>query len=86
MKNYTSCPKCNSTNLVYQPINEVNLKTKHKGLVYWLIIGWWLEPILWAFFTLPMLIIAIFKPKNYKTKNTVKTICVCQNCGKSWKV
>lgn len=86
MNNLNTCPKCNSTNLVYQPINEVKLKAKHKSCLYWLIIGWWLEPILWICCTLPMLIITIFKPKNYKTVNKAKTICVCQNCGYSWKV
>ena len=78
------CPKCKSTYVTVQTVNEVNLQKKKKSMAYWLFIGWWLEPTLWLFFTLPMLIITIFKPKKYKTKNKVKTICVCQNCGNTW--
>ena len=78
------CPKCGSENVNVQMVTETKLKKKH-SIVYWLLIGWWLEPIMWLIFTIPMLIIKIFKPKNYKTKTTHKSMCVCQACGNSWK-
>lgn len=78
------CPKCASENVNVQMVTETKLKKKH-SVVYWLLIGWWLEPIMWLFFFLPMLIIKIFKPKNYKTKSTHKSMCVCQSCSHTWK-
>ena len=77
------CPRCGSTNVSAQVINEVHLKKKH-SLFYWLFIGWWLNPFLWLVVTLPMLFIHLFKPKNYATVNTSKTMWVCQNCGNMW--
>jgi len=76
------CPKCNSENVNIQAVSIV--KNKKHGIVYWLLIGWWLEPIMWIFLTLPWLIIKIFKPKKVKTK--LKKQAVCQNCGNSWRV
>lgn len=71
--NVNMCPKCKSTNLVYQPINEVHLKNKHRGCLWWICFGW----ISW---------LAIFIPHRKKTVNKVKTMCVCQNCGNTWNV
>lgn len=75
------CSKCGSTNVNVQMVSKI--KKKHSW-VYWLLIGWWLEPILFLFLTLPYLLVKIFKPNKYKTK-TIKT-AVCQNCGHSWKI
>lgn len=80
------CSKCGSENVTVQVVTEQELKEKKHGILYWLCIGWWLKPILWLFLTLPMIIIAIFKPKKYKTTNHTKKMAVCNNCGKSWKV
>lgn len=79
------CPKCKSENVTVQIVNEVELKTKHHGLIYWLLIGWWWGMIKWCFFTLPALIFAIFVPKKKKVVNKQKTMCICQGCGHSWK-
>ena len=78
------CPKCGSENVNVQMVSETILKKKHHSVLYWICIGWWLHPLLWLFATLPMLIIKIFKPKNYKTKTKHKSMCVCQSCGQSW--
>lgn len=78
------CPKCGSNNVNVSVVNEVELKTKHKGIFYWIFIGFWWEPIKWLIFTLPALIIAIFKPKKQKIKNKQKTVCLCQECGHRW--
>lgn len=80
------CSKCGSENVTVQVVTEQELKVKKHGVLYWLCIGWWLKPLLWFFFTLPMLIIHIFKPKKYKTVNHTKKLAVCNDCGKSWKV
>ena len=79
------CPKCGSENVAVQVVNEVELKQKKHGCLYWMCIGWWLKPLLWLFLTFPMIIIAIFKPKKYKTVNRTKKVAVCNNCGNSWK-
>lgn len=75
------CSKCESDNTYVQLTNEVEFKKKRKGLIYWLLIGWWLEIILWVFFTIPRLLIALFVPKKKKVKNTQKKYFVCNNCG-----
>ncbi len=76
------CSKCGSNNVNVQAVSVV--KNKHHSIWYWLIIGWWFEPMMWLCFTLPWLIIKIFKPNKVKTK--VKGYAVCQNCGYKWKV
>lgn len=80
------CKKCGSENVIVQVVSETEVKEKKHGALYWICIGWWLKPILWLFLTVPMLIIAIFKPKKYETKVHTKKVAVCNNCGKSWNV
>ena len=80
------CPKCGSENCSVQVVTETELKEMKHGLIWWLCVGWWWIPIKWLVFTLPALIIAIFKPKKYKTKTHTKKIAVCNSCGKSWNV
>ena len=76
------CAKCGSENVTVQAVTTV--KSKKHGCIYWLFIGWWLEPIMWLFLTLPWLFIKIFKPNKVKSK--INSIAVCQNCGKHWKI
>lgn len=76
------CVKCGSENVTVQAVTTV--KSKKHGCIYWLFIGWWLEPIMWIFLTLPWLFIKIFKPNKVKSK--INSIAVCQNCGKHWKI
>lgn len=80
------CPKCGSENVTVQVVTEQELKEKKHGALYWICIGWWFKPLMWIFFTMPMLIIAIFKPTKYKTKTHTKKMAVCNTCGKSWRV
>ena len=80
------CPKCGADNVTVQVVTETELKVKKHGCLYWLCIGWWLKPLLWLCLTLPMIIIAIFKPKKYQTKTHTKNMAVCHTCGNSWKV
>jgi len=76
------CRKCGSENVNVQAVTQV--KNKRHGILYWIFIGWWLEPIMWFFLTLPWLIIKIFKPNKVTSKTT--KMAICQNCGNSWKV
>ena len=78
------CPKCGSQNVYVQAITETKQKAK-KGLVYWLCIGWWWEPLAWLFLTLPKLLIAIFG-NHKKTVSKTTTQAICQNCGNRWIV
>lgn len=80
------CPKCKSENVNVEVVNEVKMKNKHHGIMWWLLIGWWWIPCKWFFFTLPALIFAIFVPKKQKAVNITRKMCVCQNCGNSWKI
>jgi hypothetical protein len=80
------CPKCGSSNVNVQVVNEQQIKDKHHGILWWIFIGCWWVPIKWMVFTLPALIIKIFKPKKKKIKNTVKSQAVCQTCGCHWEV
>lgn len=81
-----TCPKCRNNNVTVQMLQDVKIKDKHRGILYWCFVGWWWIPIKWLFFTLPALIIAIFKPKKKKIVTKNYKMCVCQSCGYSWKV
>lgn len=76
------CPKCGSDNVSIQAV--ANVHTKNKGCLYWGLIGWWLEPIIWIFAFIPMLFVKLFGKSKVKT--TVQSHAVCQNCGNRWKV
>lgn len=80
------CPKCNSTDVSVSMVTETKMKQKKKTLLYWLTIGWIIEPLLWFFLTVPKLIFELFKPSKYKMSSKTSKIAVCQTCGKSWKV
>lgn len=79
------CPRCGSANVNAQMVSETQLKTKHKGCIWWLCVGWWWVPIKWLFLTVPALIVKIFSPKKQKLKTKHHSMFVCQNCGHSWK-
>lgn len=77
------CPKCGSENVNVQAVGIT--KTKGKGCLYWLFVGWWLETIMWLILTIPMLFAKLFGRKG-KIKTKVQSHAVCQSCGHSWKV
>jgi len=79
------CPKCNSNEVQTQVVSETISKKNHSPL-YWIFVGWWWEPLMWIFLTIPMLIYKLFRPKKYKIKTVHKTMAICQECGHSWKV
>ena len=79
------CPKCGSENVNAQMVTETQLQVKHRGILWWIFIGWWWLPIKWLFLTIPALIVKMFAPKRYKTQALHKTMWVCQNCGHHWQ-
>lgn len=83
MSNIT-CPSCGSS-IVHVQATAIQKPQPRHGIVYWLLVGWWLHPILWLWATIPMLIWRLINP-NRKTKTEVHSIAVCQSCGKSWRV
>lgn len=78
------CPKCGSGNVSVQNVTDTQLKTKHHGFFWWVLIGWWWIPLKWIFFTVPALIFKLFRPKRYKLKQKHSTVCICQNCAHRW--
>ncbi len=75
------CPKCGSNNVVVQVASETKSEKQKHGCLWWLLIGWWLELVLWIFLTVPRLLIALFMPKRQKITTSHKSVAVCQNCG-----
>lgn len=81
-----TCPKCGSTNVNVQVVQEQQLKNKHHGFIWWFCIGWWWIPIKWICLTIPALIVKIFGHKKQKIVTKEKTVCVCQACGHKWEI
>lgn len=80
------CAKCGSENVSIQIVNKVKLVTKHHGILWWLLIGWYWIPIKWLIFTVPALIIKLIKGKKTKAKNIEVKMAVCQQCGNTWRM
>lgn len=78
------CPKCGSENVNVQAVTSIQQKRK-KGVIYWIFIGWWWEPLAWIFLTIPKLIIALFG-NHKKIVSKEKTVAVCQSCGHRWTI
>lgn len=77
-----TCPKCGSSNVSIQVVNEAYLKNKHHGFFWWILIGWWWVFFKWLFLTIPALICKIFGiGKRKKIVNKQKKVAVCQQCG-----
>lgn len=82
---YMVCPKCGSTNVQVQLVQDISIKEKKHGFFWWIIIGWWWIPIKWLFFTFPALIIKLFGHRKVKVITKNYSMSLCQNCGYSWK-
>ena len=81
-----TCPKCGSTDVTIQMVTDYDMKNKHHGIIWWICVGCWWVPLKWILFTIPALIVKIFKPKRQKIKTTTRKMCVCQTCGHSWEI
>lgn len=80
------CIQCGSEDVTVNVVNEVTMKDKHHGILWWVFIGWWWIPVKWCVFFVPALLIKIFGHKKQKAINTTVTKCVCQSCGYTWNV
>lgn len=80
------CPKCGSENTNIQMVSESQLKTKHHGVIWWLLWGWYWVPLKWLFLTIPALILKLFGHKRQKIVTKHKKMAVCQDCGNSWNI
>ena len=80
-----TCPKCKSDNVSVQVVTESQLKNKHHGFLWHVFVGWYWIPIKWLCLTVPALLAKIFLPKRQKIVTKKVSMCVCQNCGHTWK-
>ena len=80
------CPKCGSENVSVNVVTDIKMKDKHHNIIWWIFVGFWWIPTKWLFFTLPALIIKIFRRKKQKVITKQKTVCCCQDCGHNWEI
>lgn len=95
------CPKCGGQNITYQreQVGGVGVSTnrvvvqkskKSKGCLYWLLIGFWLEPAYWiciGWWWRLLLGGGNHGGLNFNAnKTTNQTVAICQNCGHTWKI
>lgn len=78
------CPKCGSEKITVNVVTDMKVKDKHHNIIWWLFVGFWWIPIKWLFFTLPALIIKIFRRNKQKVITKQRTVCCCQACGHTW--
>lgn len=79
-----NCPKCGSDNTHAQVVTETKMVDQHHGIIWWICVGWWWLAVKWLVFTLPALLVAIFKPKRRQTKQKHISKMVCDDCGYIW--
>jgi transcription elongation factor Elf1 len=79
-----TCPRCGSHNVTVTTSATEKAMARH-GVVYWVFVGWWLQPLLWLFFTFPMIVYRLIFP-NRRTKTVKHTYATCQSCGHAWEV
>lgn len=81
---HMTCPKCGGhyVNVTAQATEKA--KPRH-GVLYWVLIGWWLHPLMWLFLTLPMIVWRLIRP-NRKTETHTTTYAVCQSCGHTYEI
>ena len=77
-----TCPRCGSNHVDVQAVSMV--RNRPHGLFYWLFFGWLIDLLLWIFWTIPRLIIAIVFPRRTTTR--IRSEAVCQRCGRHWRV
>lgn len=81
---FNMCRNCGGSNVSFQVVNEQQLKRKRRHIISWVLIWWWLEPILWVFFFIPRFFAALFRGKKQKIVNKTRKMAVCQSCGSDW--
>ena len=86
------CPKCGSNDITTTVTNVEKKKGKH-GTAYWLLVGWWLQPVvwiikplLWILFGWNFMLLWRASHPIKKTKLVNVTMAVCQTCGHTWTI
>ena len=79
-----NCPKCGAHIVTVTVVNDVKLKDKHHGFLWWLCVGWYWVPFKWLFLTLPALIFKIFSHKKQTVVIKQRIVYCCHNCGYTW--
>ena len=59
-----TCPSCGSEDVRVQVVTIHQLRNRHHSVLYWVLVGWWLQPLLWICFSIPMLMIRLFAPRT----------------------
>lgn len=77
------CPKCHSKNVIIQEKTQIITKKVHRSIIMWILFWWWFELIMWIFFTIPRLLIALFVPSRQTVTSKNYKEYVCQKCGYS---
>ena len=68
------CPRCGSADVNVQAVSIV--RNRPHGMFYWLFFGWLIDLLLWIFWTIPRLLIALFFPRRTTTR--IRSVAVCQ--------
>ena len=76
-----TCPSCGSEDVRVQVVTIHQLRNRHHSVLYWILVGWWLQPLLWICFSIPMLMIRLFAPRDKKLVAVHSSMAVCQQCG-----
>lgn len=79
------CKKCGSENVNTQIVSEEVTRVWKHGILYWLLIGWWIWIVKLLLFPITM-IFNLFSREEKYSNTEHKTMCVCQSCGYTWKV
>lgn len=75
------CPKCHKKDVIIQEKTKIITKKEHRSIIMWILFWWWFEIIMWVFFTIPRLLIALFVPSKQTITSKNYKEYVCQNCG-----
>lgn len=78
------CPNCGGENVTVNVVNDIEEKSNHHSVVWWLLFGWYWVPFKWIFFTLPALIFKLLFGRRKKVVTTQRAVCCCQSCGHTW--
>lgn len=81
-----NCSKCGSNNVNVQIVTKTQIKNKHHGLLWWLLLGWYWVPVKWFFFTFWAFLFKLFGHKKQKIKQTNHKMAICQACGNTWEI
>lgn len=90
MSSNNVCPKCGGGDISFQVAQtdiHKECKKDKRGILWWCLVGWWLEPFRWSLMLCTFGLLGRRKKKiSVETKIGNSTMAVCQSCGHTWKV